>query len=217
MLIGHAIVRLLMLHRGDDAYLRVGPADQIDAHFIAQPRFAPIGGNHQRRGNFGAILQQHNRAAAIGLYAFHRRGRDQFQVFAGRHRAIQRGADVPVLGNMAQCLGADFLGIEMQRKRRGCPSSDAIRDQYFANRLGVRRQAFPHAQHSQHPHTGIGQRRHPAIEFGVEYRRGRDRIGDHGLESTLGQRKAKGQADHAAPGNHHIRLLQTCAPITPSI
>ena len=57
MLIGHAIVRAFMLHRGDDAGLRIGPADHADAHLVAQARFAPVGGDHQRARDLFAIGQ----------------------------------------------------------------------------------------------------------------------------------------------------------------
>ena len=48
MLIGHAIVRPFMLHGGDDAGLRIGPADHADALRVAQLGIAAIGGDGQR-------------------------------------------------------------------------------------------------------------------------------------------------------------------------
>ena len=49
-----AAVRAVVAHGGDDAGLRVAPADDLDAGGIAQRRLAPVGGNDQRRGDLRA-------------------------------------------------------------------------------------------------------------------------------------------------------------------
>ena len=75
----------------------------------------------------------------------------------------------------------DFLGVEVQREGRGRLSRLTIAHQDFADRLGIRRKPLPNPQRRHHPHTGVSQRRHPAIEAGIQNFRGRRGIGDHGL------------------------------------
>ena len=48
MFISDAVMRLGVMHGGDDAGLGIGPADHADPHLRAQLRIAAIGGNGER-------------------------------------------------------------------------------------------------------------------------------------------------------------------------
>ena len=167
MFIGDAMVRLFMRHGGDDAGLGIGPADHADALGGAQFGIAAIGGDRQRRLNRFAIAEMGGDAAACGFQPGHAGRRDQFQI--GGHGGVKRGADMAVLGDMAQRRSAHFLGIKMQRERRGRAVGLAVGDQYLADRLGLGRQMRPDPQRRQHPDRGIGQCRDPAIEARIQH------------------------------------------------
>ena len=113
-----------------------------------------------------------------------------------RDGGIKRGADMPVLRDMAQTVGAHFFRIEMQRKGRSRASDRAIADQNLADRLRI---ALPDAATPPAP-ASCARRHRPGPRPGHRIRAatvvvGRQRIGHRDLEAALGQ----GQRPGAGP------------------
>ena len=59
-------VRLLVADRGDDAHLRILPADDADARRLAQARRAPVGSHQQRRAQVPAVRKGNRDAVLVG-------------------------------------------------------------------------------------------------------------------------------------------------------
>ena len=114
MLIGHAVMGLFMRHGRDNASLGIGPADHADTLLARAILIPPVGGDGQRRFDLLAGASWATTWPPRVSSLVTRGGREQSE--GRRHRGIQRGADMAVLGDMAQRGRAQFLESKCSEK-----------------------------------------------------------------------------------------------------
>ncbi len=61
MLVRDSVVRFFVIHRADDAGLRIGPAYGVDARQIAQRRISPVGSDRKPGLDGSTVLQLQRR------------------------------------------------------------------------------------------------------------------------------------------------------------
>ncbi len=122
MFVGHAVVRAFMRHRGDDAGLRIGPADHADAHLRrAGANSRPSAATASAARDLSPSASVTRWRAGVRRQRFDAMRARSASDWAPRHGVVKRGADMAVLGDMAQRVCADLAG-DRNAARRARPA-----------------------------------------------------------------------------------------------
>src|SRR5215831_1164291 len=111
MLIGDTIVGFLVLDRGDEPYLRIGPTDDADLHGVTHPRYATVGGNGELCADGISIRQGGFDRSAGSLERGDAARRNEAEVRQGIGDVIESAADMPVFDDVAH-RHSDLAGVE---------------------------------------------------------------------------------------------------------
>ena len=209
---GHAVVRPLQPHRGDDAGLVIVPADRADAGGLAHHRAAALGADHQRRRQHAAV-RQGDRAPAG------RRPRQPDRAPAPAPRCRRRAPPRPGrrgCGGSRPCspaarrrCGRAISAASKRRKAgerraRRRAGRAAVGDQDLLDPLGVGPQGFADAERPPLAEGRIGDGRGAAVEGRRQSgrRTAADRSARPSARPAPGQRQ--GRAGHAGAGDDDI-------------
>ncbi len=137
---------------------------------------------------------------------FERSRRNDDEVWRRSRFREQAGADETVLRNMTE-RRSGLVGVEVQGERRSCAARCAVGDQDVFNGLSMRRQMVPYPKRLKHPDSGIGERTHPPIEFGIDDRALGQRIGNGDCKPALGKCEPERKPDHPSAADHNVARL----------
>ncbi len=197
------LVVALMRHRGDDARLRIGPADPADAAASRRRERAPSAATTRS----ARIVRPSGRRAVI-VSVSGTAGRDGacLQHHArGDGGVTQRREQAAALDHVGEGLALRHLALEGQEGRPHRVGEAAVGDDHLADRLGAGEHRVPHAEAFQHP---PGRRRHRVgTQVPRRIRAAEGRIADrdpHGLAQGLAQGERQGQPRQASARDHDL-------------
>ncbi len=204
MLLGAAVMRALMRHRGDDRRLAVGPADRRDAGALADAGARAVGGDQKPGLNRGAGSEPHGDARRIGIEVRHR-ARQQAHALACR--LLEQGRQhVAVLDHVGERLARLHLAGEIEEDRAHRVVELRICDHHVEDRLGLRRDRVPHPDGLEQ----AARRRRDRGGARVLAAASERRIGDRHRESVaerLAQRDGERDPGETAARDQNIRAL----------
>ena len=202
-----AIMRPLDAEGGNDARLRIGPADRFDARLSAQRRPPSIGRDQKRRLHRPATVQpgrDPGRADGKTLHDVRCLERDAVRGF---HARKQRAAQDVVFEHVGGGLPVTERTVKMQKRWPGHRVRRAVGDVDLREGLGVRLNFVPHAQGLEQMHAGGGKCRGAAVIGGGtgDFRRGAIDNGD-AQRPAGGSREGQGggQPDKAPAGDQDV-------------
>ena len=206
MLLGAAVMRPLMRHRGGDGGLAVRPADRLDAGALADARAGAVGGDHEPGAHDGAGGEPRRHAARVG---FEVGDRGRLEGDARLPRLVdQRRQDVAVLHHVGERLARLHVAREGQKNRPHRVVELGVGDHHVEHRLGARRDRVPYAERLEQ----AARRRHDRRGARVVDRPTERRIGDRDTErlaERLAQRERERQPGKAGAADQHVNAILT--------
>ncbi len=208
MLVRHRLVRQLMVDRGHDPRLWVGPLGRVDPGLRPQAGEAAVGGGDQAGPDRKPARRSLRHLGAHAAHLAHDLAdvgrRDQAQAVEFRRAPVESLADRPVFDDPAERLVADVAVIVVQEEWRGRLAGPAVGDADVLDRLRRRLQVAPQPDGLKHAFCAERDRRAAAVEGRILGRRRIFAIGHDDPDSGIGKRDGQRQADEPAAGDENL-------------
>ena len=204
MLHGFAVMRLRMRHSGDDAELRIAPADAFDASTLAQARALAIGGDEELspepaaacKSRFNGKWRRREGGDAVG--------REHLDGRRAENSAPQSADEILVLDHIGAGFARLEIVVEAEEMRAALCVERTVGDLDSGDGLGVAGKRGPNAENGEQALARRRQRRGAGVWLRALRRLGIDQGHAKALWRRSAQGKRKRHADKAAAGDDQI-------------